>query len=58
MRKKSCQTEMRYNCHGIPINRHVGLAQLQVMGVDDPFEGQRYDPQFDVLPAEMMREAV
>ena len=58
MRKNPCQTELRYNRNGIPINRHVSLALLQVMGVDDPFEGRRYDPQFDVLLAETMREAV
>lgn len=38
---------VQYNKNGIAINRHVPMALLQVMGVDDPFEGKRYDPQFD-----------
>ena len=36
-----------YNRHGIPIDAYMSLALLQVMGVDDPFEGRRYDPQFE-----------
>ena len=47
MRKNRHRTELRYNCNGIPINRRISLALLQVMGVDDPFEGRRYDPQFE-----------
>ena len=47
MRKNRNRTELRYNCNGIPINRRISLALLRVMGVDDPFEGRRYDPQFE-----------
>ena len=36
-----------YNRHGIPINKYMSLALLQVMGVECPFEGRKYDPQFD-----------
>ena len=39
----------QYNKNGIPINRHMSLALLKVMGVDDPFEGRRFDPQFENL---------
>ena len=35
------------NKNGIPINRRISLALLRVMGVECPFEGRRYDPQFD-----------
>ena len=41
--------QLQYNRNGIPIDRHVSLALLQVIGVDDPFEGRRYDPQFEVV---------
>ncbi len=37
----------RYNRNGIPIDAYVSLALLQVLGIDDPFEGRRYDPQFE-----------
>ena len=47
MRKNRNRTELRYNCNGIPVNRRISLALLRVMGVDDPFEGRRYDPQFE-----------
>jgi hypothetical protein len=47
----SKKDRLRYNRNGIPINKHVSLALLRVMGVEDPFEGRRYDPQFDVAPA-------
>ena len=49
--------EIQINRNGIPINKQMSLALLQVMGVDDPFEGRRYDPQFEVLEYEK-REAV
>lgn len=37
------------NKNGIPINKHVSLELLRVMGTEDPFEGRRYDPQFEVV---------
>ena len=36
-----------YNRHGIPIDAYISLALLRVMGAECPFEGRRYDPQFD-----------
>ena len=39
--------EVQVNRNGIPINRHISLALLKVMGVEDPFEGKRFDPQFE-----------
>lgn len=56
-RKQNRKELTQYNRNGIPINRHISLALLQVMGVDDPFEGRRYDPQFEVLEYEK-REVV
>ena len=49
-----------YNRHGIPIDAYMSLALLQVMGVDDPFEGRRYDWQFELVDpiGSVMREAV
>ena len=44
--------QLQYNRNGIPIDRHVSLALLKVIGVDDPFEGQRYDPQFESIQGE------
>ena len=35
------------NKNGIEINKHLSLSLLQVMGADDPFEGKKFDPQFD-----------
>lgn len=36
-----------YNRHGVPIDAYISLALLRVMGAECPFEGRRYDPQFD-----------
>ena len=49
MRKNRHRTELRYNCNGIPINRRISLALLQVMGAGDPFEGKKFDPQFEAV---------
>ena len=37
------------NKNGIPINKHLSLSLLQVMGADDPFEGKKFDPQFEAV---------
>ena len=39
----------QYNRHGIEINKHLSLSLLQVMGADDPFEGKKFDPQFEAV---------
>lgn len=56
-RRKRKTGEVQVNRNGIPINRHISLALLQVMGIEDPFEGQRYDPQFETLRS-IKQEAV
>ena len=42
----------QWNRNGIPINRHMSLGLLQVLGAEDPFEGRAFDPQFDAKPRE------
>ena len=37
------------NKNGIEINKHLSLSLLQVMGADDPFEGKKFDPQFEAV---------
>lgn len=41
--------QLQYNRNGIPINRHLSMALLRVMGADDPFEGKNFDPQFEAV---------
>jgi hypothetical protein len=38
------------NKHGIPINKRLNLELLIVAGAEDPFEGVKWDPQFDKEP--------
>lgn len=49
---KAKSDQLQYNRNGIPINRYVPMALLQVMGVDDPFEGRRCNPQFEDVRSE------
>ena len=39
------------NKHGIPINKRLNLELLIVAGAEDPFEGVKWDPQFDKEPS-------
>ena len=41
--------KQQFNRNGIPINKHISLSLLQVMGADDPFEGKKIDPQFEAV---------
>ena len=41
--------ELQFNRNGIPINPYISMALLQVIGVDDPFEGKKFDPQFEAV---------
>lgn len=43
-RRKPNKHKPRLNKNGIPINKHINLALLEVCGVGDPFEGRKYDP--------------
>ena len=45
--KAGRKIEQRYNRNGIPIDAYISLAMLRVMGVEDMFEGLKWDPQFD-----------
>lgn len=37
----------RCNRNGIPIDAYISLALLRVMGMECPFEGRKWDPQFE-----------
>ena len=39
----------QYNRHGIEINKHLSLSLLKVQGIDDPFGGKKFDPQFEAV---------
>lgn len=48
---------VQHNKNGIPLNKKMNLALLQVMGIEDPFEGVKWDPQFQRFER-VKREAV
>lgn len=52
------EERLQYNRNGIPIDRYERLDLLQVMGVEDPFEGVKFDPQFDLMPVRQRGEKV